>query len=105
MLLSHKLLRWLVPWSALAGALGFALLAVAVPALRLPVGLVLGCAVLSAGIAWTFPDARLPRVVALPAYVVWGLAAGVHAWVTALRGDLTPTWEPTRRSAAGTVQH
>jgi hypothetical protein len=52
--------------------------------------------------AWYWPEERIPRVVATPAYVVWGVLAGIHAWVSALRGDLTPTWEPTRREVVET---
>jgi len=99
MLASHKLARWLVPWAILVCGAGSLLLAWAVPTLRPPVGLVWGFVMTCSTISWLMPEARLPRIVAIPAYVTWGLVAGVHAWISSLRGDLTPTWEPTKRAA------
>ena len=63
-------------------------------------GVALAAAGLAAAIvAWRAPeDRQLPRIVTTPAYVVWGLVAGLHAWINALRGELNPVWEPTRRS-------
>jgi len=37
----------------------------------------------------------------LPAYLVSGNLAALHAWVVALRGVRTAVWEPTRRGAEG----
>jgi cellulose synthase/poly-beta-1,6-N-acetylglucosamine synthase-like glycosyltransferase len=97
MLISHKLVRWLVPWAALVGVAGMVLLAIGEPALRLPsaavVVLVAACAI--AG--WTYSGPKLPRIIAIPSYVVWGVTAGLHAWLIALGGRRTPIWEPTRR--------
>jgi hypothetical protein len=39
-------------------------------------------------------------VVALPAYLVTGAIAALHAWVLALGGERTAVWEPTRRGEA-----
>src|SRR5260370_2934023 len=53
-----------------------------------------------AGLGWLCPEAkRMPRLIALPVYLVAGNLAVLHAWVRALRGELAPVWEPTRRSA------
>ena len=96
----HKLARWLVPWAAVAGVVGVVVLAAAGGSKWAEVTLVLGGAgALVAVAAWFWPEDRaLPRWLGLPAFGFWGLVAGLHAWVNALRGELHPTWEPTRRS-------
>jgi cellulose synthase/poly-beta-1,6-N-acetylglucosamine synthase-like glycosyltransferase len=103
MVISHKLVRWLVPWAVLLGLVGALIAAGEIPLLRLPLAAALGIAGVCAAVGWARPKHRLPRVVAIPAYVVWGLIAGIHAWINALRGDLTPTWEPTRRGSVGSA--
>lgn len=99
MLLSHKLCRWLVPWATVVGLVSIAVLAAQVGAARW----VLGAAVVGSGLAlvgWLWPEGRrMPKLVALPAYVAAGNLAVLHSWINALRGDLNPTWEPTRREA------
>lgn len=97
MLLSHKLVRWLVPWAlttafvALAAAASGSVLA---DEFLFAVLLVLA----AAWLGWTWPEhRRRPKVLGLPAYVVSGVVAGLHAWTKALRGELNPIWEPTRR--------
>jgi cellulose synthase/poly-beta-1,6-N-acetylglucosamine synthase-like glycosyltransferase len=97
MLLSHKLVRWLVPWALVLGIAGALLAIRALTWLWLPVGALIAGGACCAVIGWTRPAGRVPRAVAVPAYVIWGLIAGLRAWLNALRGDLTPTWEPTRR--------
>jgi hypothetical protein len=97
MLWSHKLVRWLVPWTVVAALAGLACLSVAIPALRAPVIVAVAAATAVAFIAWYWRGERIPRLIATPAYLLWGNLAGLHAWISALRGDLTPTWEPTRR--------
>jgi glycosyltransferase involved in cell wall biosynthesis len=97
MLWSHKLARWLVPWTAPAAVVGLAWLAPrhwwAGAALA-----AVGVAVGSAALGWLWPeDKRLPRAVSVPAYALSGLLAGLHAWIRALRGKGTAVWEPTRR--------
>ncbi len=98
MLMSHKLIRWLVPWAALVGVAGLGVAAVGGAwwgALGLAVA---GAAVAVAIIAWRWPEARpLPRVLGVPAYLVWGVLAGLQAWGSALRGEPHPVWDPTRR--------
>jgi glycosyltransferase involved in cell wall biosynthesis len=101
MLLSHKLCRWLVPW-ALVGGLGAMTLLAAGEGLRWAWVLVATAAgvVGLALMGWYWPARRpVPRLLALPAYLVSGNLAALHAWVVALRGARTAVWEPTRRGA------
>ena len=99
MLASHKLARWLVFL-----AMPPALLALAHLSLTSPVALALflvflGGLVLGL-IALRMPDgAALPRLVRLCGFLLVSHTAGVVAWTKALRGELNPIWEPTRRSA------
>ena len=99
MLGSHKLVRWLAPWGLALAGLGWLLLAAALDS-----GLLLGIFLLPlvlAACGWLWPEARrAPRIVAVPAYVVSGIVAAMDAWLRALRGELNPVWEPTRRDAA-----
>ena len=94
MLLSHKLLRWLTP-----AALVLAVVTFVFPDgpawSRWAVGLGLGWAALG----WWWPGDETPRIVALPAYALGGVVAGLHAWWRALRGEMLAVWEPTRRAA------
>jgi hypothetical protein len=99
MLISHKLVRWLVPWALLAGTIGAAIIPIHVAWARVPVTAVALLTALAVLIGWVRPEGRLPRPAAAAAYLVWGVVGGLHAWVSALRGDLTPMWEPTRRGA------
>lgn len=97
MLLSHKVARWLVPWTVLAGALGVLLLAVDHPVARVvfAAGMVVG-GLAAAG--WMWPESRsIPRVLAIPAFAVAGNLAAVHASLRSLSRNDDPTWEPTRR--------
>ncbi|MET0398405.1 MAG: glycosyltransferase family 2 protein [Longimicrobiaceae bacterium] len=97
MLLSHKVARWLVPWTAFAGVLGVLLLAVEHPAARLALAVGAGVALL-AGAGWLWPESRgIPRVLAVPAFAVAGNLAAVHAYLRSLSANDDPTWEPTRR--------
>jgi cellulose synthase/poly-beta-1,6-N-acetylglucosamine synthase-like glycosyltransferase len=97
MLLSHKVARWMLPWTVLGGALGVLLLAVDHPVARVvfALGAVVG---LLAAAGWMWPESRpIPRVLAIPAFAVAGNLAAVHAFLRALSPDDDPTWEPTRR--------
>ena len=101
MLASHKLCRWLVPWSGVAILLGFLLLAPEATWPRWPLALLL-LGVLGGIIAWYWPESprrKLPLPLAWCGYLVSSNLAVIQAWIGALRGDLTPTWEPTRRPA------
>jgi cellulose synthase/poly-beta-1,6-N-acetylglucosamine synthase-like glycosyltransferase len=109
MLWSHKLCRWLVPWTALPMVVGLAWLAPrhGWAGAALALGAV---AALAAALGWAWPEAQpLPRVIALPAYAVSGNVAVLHAWVRALGGKGTAVWEPTRRGgvlpAASPAEH
>ncbi|HXI21060.1 MAG TPA: hypothetical protein VNH46_08250, partial [Gemmatimonadales bacterium] len=99
MLASHKLARWLVFLAIPPAVLALAHLSLTSPvALALFLvflgGLVLGL------IALRMPDgAALPRLVRLCGFLLVSHTAGVVAWTKALRGELNPIWEPTRRSA------
>ena len=97
MLLSHKLARWLVPWGVVCGVIGGLLLSARTPALAATATLGVVGVTACALIGWFWSETRLPRPVALIAYLAWGILAGLQAWINAARGDMTPTWEPTRR--------
>jgi len=97
MLWSHKLVRWLVFLAAPVALVGLALLAVDYPLARWLLGLVALAAGLGA-VAMRAPEGtRLPRVVSLCGFVLASHLAGFLAWTKALRGELNPIWEPTRR--------
>jgi cellulose synthase/poly-beta-1,6-N-acetylglucosamine synthase-like glycosyltransferase len=97
MLLSHKVARWLVPWTVLAGVLGILLLAVDHPVARVVFALGMVVAGLAAT-GWMWPESRpIPRVFGIPAFAVAGNLAAVHASLRSLARNDDPTWEPTRR--------
>jgi glycosyltransferase involved in cell wall biosynthesis len=104
MLFSHKVCRWLVPWALVAG-----LAALGSPAIGPESNwggvliAAIAAVVLLALAGWVWPDGpnarRLPRLLALPAYVVAGNVAVLHAWLRLIGGRAAPVWEPTRRDA------
>lgn len=97
MLWSHKLIRWLVFLVAPAALVALAGLAIYYPVARVA----LGVALVGVGMgifALQSPEGRrLPRLVALCGFVLATHLAGFLAWTRALRGELNPIWEPTRR--------
>lgn len=96
MLIAHKLLRWLVyPLLPLA-LLGLVLLSLEsrVAAVLLALA-ALGIALGATGLKW--PGGRVPRVFAIPGFILGTTVAGVLAWKKVVRGEGSPTWEPTRR--------
>ena len=96
-LASHKICRWIVPHVALPALVALVCLAPTVWWARWCVGLT-AAAGLCAALAWWWPEhRRLPKVIALPAYLVVGNVAALHASIRAARGERTPLWEPTRR--------
>lgn len=101
MLWSHKVARWALPWAALAALLALATLAVAQTWARalLAAAVLLG---LVTALAW-LRDGKVPRVIGLPAWIVLGNLAAVHATVKALSGGQSAIWEPTRRDPAATA--
>jgi hypothetical protein len=99
MLISHKLVRWLFYLTlplAFAGLLYLAsqsrmALALLVAALLL---IVLG----AIGMRW--PSGRpVPRLFALPGFILASNLAGIIAWLRVFRGVQAAQWEPTRRPA------
>jgi len=49
-------------------------------------------------VGWRWPERwQLPRILAVPAYLVMGNLAALHASIRAFRGASVPIWEPTRR--------
>jgi len=97
MLWSHKLCRWLVPWTLPLLAAALAALAPGHWWAAAPLALG-GAAALVTAIGWVWPEGRrLPRLIALPAYAVSGNLAALQAWIRALGGQGTALWEPTRR--------
>ena len=98
MLFSHKICRWLLPWTAVLGAVGLALLAPAHPVAGwlLAAGLVV---VAVAAVGWVLADrVDLPRPVQVLAYGLMGNVAAMHASLRLLAGQGDPVWEPTRRT-------
>lgn len=97
MLWSHKLIRWMVFLVAPAALLALAGLAIYYPVARAA----LAVALVGVGMgvfALQSPEGRrLPRVVALCGFILATHLAGFLAWTRALRGELNPIWEPTRR--------
>jgi glycosyltransferase involved in cell wall biosynthesis len=97
MLFSHKLVRWMVPWSALACLAGLAVLATTRPMAVWGLSMIAGIGVLAlGGWSWSF-ERPTPRVLTVSSYVVFGALAGLAAWRGALRGELNAVWEPTSR--------
>ena len=96
-LASHKLIRWLVFLVAPLVPVGLAILAARQvwarwALLAVVAGLLVGLA------AFIWPEkSKTPRPLALVGFLVGAHAAGFMAWVKALRGELNPVWEPTRR--------
>ncbi|MBX3173887.1 MAG: glycosyltransferase [Gemmatimonadaceae bacterium] len=106
MLLSHKLVRWLVPWCLLAIAIAVPLLGYVgfrdgAPwaALALAVlGGEIACLALAAAGWWWPTSGKPPRLLAAAAYFVTGNVAGIVAWWRALTDQRAPVWEPTPRA-------
>jgi cellulose synthase/poly-beta-1,6-N-acetylglucosamine synthase-like glycosyltransferase len=100
LLFSHKLCRWLVPWAFVALAGGLGLLAPTAQWARWALALQGSVLVIGAA-GWLWPGRRTPpQLVSIASYLVAGTVAGLLAWLKALRGELTPVWEPTRRDVA-----
>jgi cellulose synthase/poly-beta-1,6-N-acetylglucosamine synthase-like glycosyltransferase len=97
MLLSHKLARWLVFLAAPVAVIGLMLLSLRSTAAALCLVVVLLVMLLGAVAMRTPEGKRLPPVVAFCGFVLASHVAGFIAWTKALRGELNPIWEPTRR--------
>ena len=97
MLVSHKLLRW-VPYLLIPPALlALGVLAISNDAAAIALGVV--AVGLSAGL-WTiwYGGTSMWKPLALAGFVVAALNAGFLAWIDALRGRQTATWNPTPRA-------
>jgi cellulose synthase/poly-beta-1,6-N-acetylglucosamine synthase-like glycosyltransferase len=97
MMVSHKLVRWLLFPSLLGWLIGPLLVLPSMPwALLVTLGMVVGLVVARLVITW--PDnRRLPRLIALPGYVFISIVAGWMAWLHLLRNEKSAMWEPTQR--------
>lgn len=96
-LFAHKLLRWLVFPALVLAVVGVGILTVStswgwVLAALGVVGLVAG----AVGYYWP-SGSTAPKLLTTAAFAVSSQVAGIKAWVGALRGELNPVWEPTRR--------
>jgi hypothetical protein len=98
MLASHKLARWVIflavpPATVALVLLSFKSVIAAVLLGVAAIGMVLGL------IALVVPEGRpVPRLARLCGFVLATHVAGFLAWTRALRGELNPIWEPTRRA-------
>ncbi|HEX6750625.1 MAG TPA: glycosyltransferase [Longimicrobium sp.] len=95
---SHKVCRWAVPVAAVPAAVALAALAPSHAWAAALLGAGLAVAVL-AGVGWMWPEEKpMPRLVAMPAFAVWGNLAAVGALMRLIRGADDHVWEPTRRA-------
>jgi len=102
MLISHKLMRWLVPWLLVAALIAVVAVSVSEPWGIVLLGMLAVPSVLAL-IGWLWPAGRpLSKIVAVATYGVAGTVAAIHGWFGALRADTTATWEPTARSPVDT---
>jgi cellulose synthase/poly-beta-1,6-N-acetylglucosamine synthase-like glycosyltransferase len=98
-LASHKASRWLIPHVGMLGLAALAGLSESAPWARWSLGLA-AFGGLCGALGWWWPDGRrLPKLIAVPAYLVMGNLAALHASIRAVRGERAPIWEPTRREA------
>jgi len=103
MLFSHKLCRWMVPWALVVALAAMGALAPGAAWARAGLVLIGGLAGLG-GLGWRWlGGTRILRALALPAYVMAGNLAALHAWWLALSGAQTAVWEPTRRGLEDTA--
>ncbi len=99
MMVSHKLLRWLLFPSFLGWIIGPLFLIRSAPwTLLFTAGMLIGLVLARLVSVW--PEGRrLPRSVTLPGYVFISIVAGWLAWWQLLRNEQQSMWEPTRRSS------
>jgi cellulose synthase/poly-beta-1,6-N-acetylglucosamine synthase-like glycosyltransferase len=97
-LLSHKVCRWLVPASALPGALGLAILATNYTWAAVGLSLVaLAALVPISGVLW--PSERpMPKLLASLTFAAAANIAVLHALLRVTMGHDDHLWEPTRRA-------
>ncbi|HEU5169934.1 MAG TPA: glycosyltransferase family 2 protein [Gemmatimonadales bacterium] len=103
MLFSHKLCRWLVHLTLPLALVGLAL-AASTSVLAETVLLLVGIGIVAGVFGMSWPDGRrIPRLLALAAFVLAVNVAALAAWYQALRGERNPIWEPTRRPSDATA--
>lgn len=98
MLFSHKVCRWALPWAATAA--GLALVALALDGVWPARFAVLGGVLILvlAWVGWLRAEAdSVPKIFSVPAYLVAGNLAAMHAFLRAISGGKDSLWEPTRR--------
>ena len=97
MMVSHKLVRWLLFPSLLAWFVGPLFLAPTAPwTLVLTAGMLGGLVLSLVVLAWP-DDRRLPKLIAFPGYLFISIVAGWKAWLHLLRREKSAMWEPTQR--------
>ncbi len=99
MLISHKLVRWLVFLLWPAGVLGLIMVALEHGVAWLAVGLGAGAVMVGGWAVWRdgVAPGAVPAVPRLLGFLLVTQVAGFLAWIKALRGERNPMWEPTRR--------
>ena len=102
MLISHKLLRWVPYLLAPAAVLALALLA-ARSSLAAALLAILVVGLVSGAGAIRYRNSIRYKPLALVAFAVAALSAGLLAWLYALRGARMVTWAPTPRSTVTPV--
>jgi hypothetical protein len=99
-LISHKICRWLVPFSGVVGLIGLMLLATVYPWAAVLLGVTL-VGLLIAGIGALWPSSRTaPRAISILTFATAANVAVIHALIRVLVGHEDHLWEPTRRSPA-----
>jgi cellulose synthase/poly-beta-1,6-N-acetylglucosamine synthase-like glycosyltransferase len=104
MLVSHKVCRWLLPWTFLPALVGLGLLALHSRIAVVLFGLTL-MALLLGAIGWLRARSHvLPALLSVPAFFLAGNVAAMHALLRVLRGNEDAIWEPTRRTTPDAVR-
>jgi hypothetical protein len=97
MMVSHKLVRWVLFPSLLGWLIGpLFLIGTAPITLILTAGMLTGLILARMVVVW--PDhKRLPKLIAFPGYIFISIVAGWMAWLHLLRNEKSAMWEPTQR--------
>ena len=96
-LIGHKLLRWIVFLLIPPAVVGLSIVGFE----SVGGGILLATNLFIVGLGalgYYWPaERRVPRLLSLMGFMASAHLAGLLAWYRALRGDLDPIWEPTRR--------